>query len=89
LPSLGGDGTTVGVRMPDHDWTLALLRECGPLATTSANPSGRPTKAAIRDVLADLGEAVELYVDGGRLEAPPSAVISLVGEREVLRQRLE
>jgi L-threonylcarbamoyladenylate synthase len=89
LPELGGDGTTVGLRVPGHQWTLSLLRACGPLATTSANPSGSPTGAAIEEVIGDLGEEVDLYVDGGRLESPPSTVISLVGEPEVLRQRLE
>jgi L-threonylcarbamoyladenylate synthase len=89
LPELGGHGTTVGLRIPAHEWTLSLLRACGPLATTSANPSGSPTGAAIEDVIGDLGEGVDLYVDGGRLESLPSTVISLVGEPEVLRQRLE
>jgi tRNA A37 threonylcarbamoyladenosine synthetase subunit TsaC/SUA5/YrdC len=68
---------------------MSLLRACGPLAATSANPSGSPTGAAIEDVIGDLGEEVDLYVDGGRLEAPPSTVISLVGEPEVLRQGLD
>jgi L-threonylcarbamoyladenylate synthase len=85
LPSLGGDGTTVGIRIPAHDWTRALLRECGPLATTSANPSGSPTAATIEDVRSDLRDAVDLYVNGGRLASPPSTVISLIGEPEVLR----
>jgi L-threonylcarbamoyladenylate synthase len=89
LPELGGDGTTVGLRVPNHQWTMSLLRACGPLAATSANPSGSPTGAAIEHVIGDLGEEVDLYVDGGRLEALPSTVISLVGEPEVLRQGLD
>lgn len=85
LPALGGHGTTVGVRVPDHRWALELLRACGPLATTSANPSGSPTAATIEDVAKDLGDHVALYVDGGRLDSPPSTVISLIGGPEVLR----
>jgi tRNA A37 threonylcarbamoyladenosine synthetase subunit TsaC/SUA5/YrdC len=30
------------VRVPESTATLALLRETGPLAITSANPSGQP-----------------------------------------------
>ena len=33
---------TVGVRMPDHAFARSLLRQAGPLATTSANLSGGP-----------------------------------------------
>lgn len=85
LPELGGDGATVGLRIPDHEWTTRLLRSCGPLATTSANPSGSRTGVTIGDVVEDLGEGPDLYVDGGPLDAAPSTVISLVGEPEILR----
>ena len=85
LPVLGGDGSTVGVRMPDHAWTLQLMRRVGPLPTTSANPSGSPTAASIEEIVDELGDGVDLYVDGGRLEAPPSTVVSLIGKPEILR----
>lgn len=45
-PSLGWDlgetGATVALRMPNHPLTLALLRATGPMAVTSANPTGQP-----------------------------------------------
>ena len=40
---LGGSGATVGVRSPAHLEVIELCRRLGPLATTSANRSGRPT----------------------------------------------
>ena len=40
LPPNLSQTPTVGVRMPDHSFTLALLRRSGPLAVTSANLSG-------------------------------------------------
>lgn len=40
--NLGETGGTLAVRMPDHPLTLALLREVGPMAVTSANPTGQP-----------------------------------------------
>lgn len=87
LPALGGAGLTVGLRVPDHEWTRSLLRRCGPLAATSANPTGAATGVTVEDVIGDLADAPDLYVDGGPLDALPSLVISLVGEAEVLRQR--
>ncbi len=61
----GGQGT-VAVRVPAHPVALALLRSFGGgLAAPSANHFGRvsPTRAA--HVVADLGEEVDLVLDGG------------------------
>lgn len=85
VPDIGGDGTTVGLRIPSHPFTLELLRECGPLVATSANPSGNPTAAVLQEVLLDLGNGPAIYVDGGTLESPPSKVISMIGEPRILR----
>jgi L-threonylcarbamoyladenylate synthase len=58
--------TTIAVRVPSHPVTQALLTLMqGPLAAPSANPSGKlsPTRAV--EVAAELGDAVELVLDGG------------------------
>ena len=39
---LGETGGTLAVRMPAHELALNLLRRSGPLAVTSANPTGAP-----------------------------------------------
>ena len=39
---LGETRGTIAVRMPDHELALGLLRRSGPLAVTSANPTGAP-----------------------------------------------
>lgn len=60
-----GEGS-VGLRMPDHPVALELLRRVGrPLATTSANSSGKPSPKCAEDVLADLGEKIDVVIDGG------------------------
>ena len=59
-------GSTVGVRMPDHPLTLELLRAFGgPIATTSANRSGEDPATSASEVDAQLGDRVNLIVDGG------------------------
>lgn len=40
--SLNPGQATLGMRVPDCQATRALLMQSGPLATTSANPSGQP-----------------------------------------------
>jgi tRNA threonylcarbamoyl adenosine modification protein (Sua5/YciO/YrdC/YwlC family) len=84
---LGGDGGTVGVRMPHHPLALAVLARTGPLAVTSANRSGEPTPATCRELEAVFGEAVDVYLcEETPLEGRPSTVVDLSGaEPRVLR----
>ena len=65
-PEITAAGSTVGVRMPNHPLTLELLREFGgPIATTSANISGEDPAISASEVDAQLGDRVNLIVDGG------------------------
>ncbi len=73
--AVSGDGT-VGVRVPDHPIALALLRESGPLAATSANRSGAADPLTADDVVEGLGDRVDLILDGGRAPGGrPSTVV--------------
>ena len=73
---LGGDGSTVGIRCPDHAFVRAVARAVGPLATTSANRHGEPTGVTAADVAAALADAdVALVVDGGICAGVASTVI--------------
>lgn len=57
---------SVGVRMPDHDIALALLKEAGvPIAAPSANRSGRPSPTTAEHVLHDLDGRIAGVLDGG------------------------
>ncbi len=63
--ALGG-GETVAVRVPAHPVALDLLRRVGePLTGTSANVSGRPPPTTADEVHHQLGDRVDLVVDGG------------------------
>jgi L-threonylcarbamoyladenylate synthase len=59
---LGGDASTVGVRMPHHPMALAVLARTGPLAVSSANRSGEPTAADCDDLARAFGESVDVYL---------------------------
>ena len=70
---------TVAVRIPDHPLTLHLIRMLGaPLAATSANRSGHPDPVTAEDVVRELGDRVDLILDGGRCPGGvPSTVVDL------------
>jgi L-threonylcarbamoyladenylate synthase len=76
LPTVLSPLPTVGVRMPDHPVALTLLRQSGPLATTSANLSGGPDPSSAQDVLAQLSGRIDLVLDGGTCPGGvPSTVV--------------
>lgn len=85
LPEAISSTDMVGVRMPDHPVALRLLDLAGPLAVTSANRSGGPSRRLAADVFGDLGGRIEIVLDGG--ETPggrPSTVVDCMGDRPVL-----
>ena len=60
---LGDRGGTIAVRVPDHDFTRALLRRTGPLAVSSANVSGGEAVTTIQQALEQLGAIALAVVD--------------------------
>lgn len=79
---LGETKGAVGVRVPAHPDALELLRMVGPVAATSANPSGKPTPRSVREIAEELGWAVGLYLDAGPAKGEiPSTVVDVIGRR--------
>jgi L-threonylcarbamoyladenylate synthase len=67
---------TVGVRIPDYEFTRTLLRAAGPLATTSANISGEASTLNGQQVLEQIEGRFELLLDGGEVPGGvPSTVV--------------
>ncbi|HIO21060.1 MAG TPA: threonylcarbamoyl-AMP synthase [Nitrospirales bacterium] len=61
-----GGLTTVAVRMPDHPVASTLIRLLGePIAAPSANRSGRPSPTHVEHVHRDVGNDVDMVLDGG------------------------
>lgn len=75
---LGDRDDTIAVRVPDHDFTRALLRRTGPLAVSSANVSGALAAQSIDEAIEQLGDTVAVYLDAGPASGPvPSTIIDL------------
>ncbi len=72
---LGETKGTVGLRMPNSDAALELLKRTGPLAVSSANKHGRPAAVTVIDAATQLGDAVAVYLDAGRAELGESSTI--------------
>ncbi|MEM3737142.1 MAG: L-threonylcarbamoyladenylate synthase [Candidatus Bathyarchaeia archaeon] len=79
---------SVGLRMPGHRVALKLIRLCGgSLVGTSANISGMPSPLTAEEAASQLGDKVDLIIDGGRTSLGlSSTVLDLTGDRpKVLR----
>lgn len=87
LPSsVSGGSDTIAVRIPDHPIPIALMRGLGtPIVGTSANLSGRPSPVTEEEVREQLGDEVDLIIDGGRCPGgTESTVLDISGKVPVL-----
>jgi L-threonylcarbamoyladenylate synthase len=81
-----GGRSSVGLRVPDHPVAQELLRAFGGgIAAPSANRFGRVSPTTAAHVLADLGDEVDLILDGGSCRVGvESTIVDLTGERPVV-----
>jgi L-threonylcarbamoyladenylate synthase len=77
---------TVAVRMPDHPVALALIRAAKtPIGAPSANLFGHVSPTTAQHVLDDLGDRVEIILDGGPTTIGiESTVLDLSGDRPTI-----
>ncbi len=78
---------TIGIRIPDNDFVLSLLKEAGPMLVTSANLSNHPNTTSTKEVLEQLDGRIDLIVDGETKDSIASTVIDVSGKDiKILRE---
>ncbi len=80
---------TIGVRIPNSDIALTILKEYKyPIATTSVNISGEKPSLEVKDFYDDFKDKVDIIVDGGKSKIGiPSTIIKIENNNvNVLRQ---
>ena len=87
-PPLHQNTGSLGVRVPGDPLCRELISACGGWLTgTSANVSGRGSSRSVSDAISQLGDSVDLYLDGGASTGVESTVVSVSGGKLiVLRQ---
>ncbi len=72
---------TTGIRVPDNEICLALVRELGhPIISTSVTAEDGEVLSDPSEIKEKFGNRVDLIIDGGPLGSDPSSVISLVDD---------
>ena len=85
LPADLTSNDLVGLRIPDHDFTRALIRLTGPLAVTSANISGQPPARSVSEFADEFAPLLDLIIDGGPSRGGvPSSVINCDADPAVI-----
>jgi L-threonylcarbamoyladenylate synthase len=80
-PTVTAGGDTVALRVPDHEVPTALARRLrGAIVGTSANLSGSPAPLVADEVRAQLGDSVDLVIDGGRCPGGTESTVVDVSE---------
>ena len=83
------NSNTVGVRMPSNEIALKLIEYAGvPIATPSANISGKPSGTNMEDIMKDFEGKVDYFIDDGPSKIGISSTIVQVidGVPHILRQ---
>lgn len=79
---------TLAMRVVADPKIRELLEQTGPLITSSANQPGQPPATDVEEAFAYFADAIDFYVDGGKIDHTlPSTIIRPAADGvEVLRQ---
>ena len=68
---------TIGIRIPDSEFVLSLLKKVGPMLVTSANLSQHSNTTSTQEVLNQLDGRIDLVVDGKTSDNIASTVVDV------------
>lgn len=87
LAYLHQDKGSLAIRIPSDEWLRSILKETGPLITSSANQPGEPPATTIDEAKRYFGDKVTFYEDRGVINRDPSTIIRInEGAVEIIRQ---
>jgi len=89
-PFVHGDKRTIGVRIPHSALCEKLIWQLGkPILSATAKSRNGHVLTTAAEIRQEYGSQLDLILDGGTLNGPPSTVVSLVDEWvKVLREGL-
>lgn len=80
----------VGFRMPECKIALKLIEKVGrPIATSSANISGKQSGIILSDIIKEFRDKVDYYIDGGKSKIGRGSTVAQVirnGQIQIIRE---
>jgi L-threonylcarbamoyladenylate synthase len=78
---------TLAVRLPCSELCRSVVGAAGPITTTSANVHGKGAPLTVEGAVEQLGEAVDLYIDGGEMDGMHTTLVDFTtGKPGILRE---
>lgn len=74
---------TIGIRIPDNEYVIGLLKEAGPMLVTSANLSNHSNTTSTQEVLDQLDGRIDYVVEGETSDNIASTVVD-VSKNEII-----
>jgi len=85
LPAYLAPGRSIAIRVPNHPVCLALIQHLGnPIIGTSANISGQPPALTADEVDQQLGEKIDLIINGGKCPGGNESTIVDANSQELV-----
>lgn len=83
---LTANGDTVGIRMPDSLIARTLIDYSGvPIATPSANISGKPSGTSVDNIMKDFKDSVDCIIDSGESKLGiASTIVKVENEKPII-----
>ena len=77
---------TLAFRLPKKTSLVKILKQTGPLISTSANPESAKPAETIAEAKKYFGKGVDFYINGGKIKSLPSTLVEIKdGNVNVLR----
>ncbi len=78
---------SLGVRIPDHEFTSFVKRANIPFITTSVNYSSQKPIRTIKEIPKSMLKKVDFVIDAGYLHRYPSTLINMTGDMPKIMKR--
>ena len=79
---LTANKSTIGVRIPDNEIALQILRNYKyPLATTSVNLAGKKEGTEVSDFIYEFKNKVDIIIDAGKTNEIPSTIVRVENDK--------
>ncbi|KAF5433367.1 L-threonylcarbamoyladenylate synthase [Candidatus Methanophagaceae archaeon] len=76
----------VGIRFPDNEVALSIIKKAGPITSTSANVSGKKPPTCVEEVAEEIAKKADITINGGRCKySMPSTVVVMSREAKEIK----
>jgi L-threonylcarbamoyladenylate synthase len=78
---------TLAFRLPRDNNLAKILKETGPLISTSANPEGSKPAETIAEAKKYFGDEIDFYIDSGKMKSLPSTLVEIKESKIIVLRR--